>query len=70
MSTVDTERDGTVAVHTTDAPETVLPCCTHIAEAGGGHHELTLLHRIRLAGLIDQYAAGTAKVGDRPPPTR
>jgi magnesium-transporting ATPase (P-type) len=57
MSTVDLEGDGTVAVHTKGAPETVLPWCTTITEAAGGQRELTDLDRTRLAGLIDQYAA-------------
>ena len=57
MSTVDVEGDGTVAVHTKGAPETVLPCCTGIAEIGGGQSELTDLGRTRLTGLIDHYAA-------------
>ena len=57
MSTVDAEADGTVAVHTKGAPETVVPWCTTIAEAGGGHRDITALDRTRLAGLIDDYAA-------------
>ena len=57
MSTVDAEGDGTVAVHTKGAPETVVPWCTTIAEVGGGHRDLTVLDRTRLAGLIDHYAA-------------
>lgn len=57
MSTVDVEGDGTVAVHTKGAPETVLPCCTAIAETGGGQRDLTVADRSRLAGLVDGYAA-------------
>jgi calcium-translocating P-type ATPase len=57
MSTVDVEGDGTVAVHTKGAPETVLPCCTTIAEIGGGQSELADADRTRLTALIDQYAA-------------
>jgi len=57
MSTVDVEGDGTVAVHTKGAPETVLPCCTGIAEIGGAQRELTDLDRTHLTGLIDHYAA-------------
>ena len=57
MSTVDAEGDGNIAVHTKGAPETVLPWCTTITEAAGGHRDLTDLDRTRLAGLIDHYAA-------------
>jgi calcium-translocating P-type ATPase len=57
MSTVDVEGDETVAVHTKGAPETVLPCCTGIAEIGGGQRELTDADRTRLNKLIDDYAA-------------
>ncbi|WP_308214838.1 cation-translocating P-type ATPase [Mycolicibacter minnesotensis] len=57
MSTVDAEGDGTLAVHTKGAPETVLPCCTDIAGIGGGQNELTDLDRTRLTALIDSYAA-------------
>ncbi len=57
MSTVDVEDDGTVAVHTKGAPETVLPCCTGITEIGGGQRELTDLDRTHLTELIDHYAA-------------
>ena len=57
MSTVDVEGDGTVAVHTKGAPETVLPCCTGIAEIGGAQRELTDLDRSHLTELIDHYAA-------------
>jgi calcium-translocating P-type ATPase len=57
MSTVDVEGDGTVAVHTKGAPETVLPCCSGIAETGGGESELTDADRARLSGLIDSYSA-------------
>ncbi|UQX10773.1 cation-translocating P-type ATPase [Candidatus Mycobacterium methanotrophicum] len=57
MPTVDAEGNGNIAVHTKGAPETVLPCCTTIAEVGGGHRDLTDLDRTRLAGLIDHYAA-------------
>ena len=41
MSTVDVEGDGTVAVHTKGAPETVLSQCTAIAGAGGVCGDLT-----------------------------
>jgi magnesium-transporting ATPase (P-type) len=57
MSTVDVEDDGTVAVHTKGAPEAVLPCCTGIAEIGGGGSELTDFDRTHLTELIDRYAA-------------
>ncbi|MFI5783104.1 cation-translocating P-type ATPase [Nocardia sp. NPDC051570] len=56
MSTVDVEGDGTLAVHTKGAPETVLPCCLTIAEIGGGQHTLTDLDRTHLTALIDGYA--------------
>ena len=56
MTTIDTEGDGTVAVHTKGAPETVLPCCTAITESGGGRHDLTDLDRTRLTAVIDGYA--------------
>ena len=57
MSTVDVEGDGTIAAHTKGAPETVLPCCTGIAEIDGGQRELTDLDRTHLTELIDHYAA-------------
>lgn len=56
MSTVDVEPDGTVAVHTKGAPETVLPCCATIA-AGEGEHELDQADRDRLTEVVDGYAA-------------
>ena len=52
------EADGTVAVHTKGAPESVLPCCTSIsAEDGKGIRELTAADRTRLASVADGYAA-------------
>ncbi|CAN5390406.1 cation-transporting P-type ATPase [soil metagenome] len=62
MSTVDVEDDGTVAVHTKGAPETVVPLCTMIAEDGGRHRDLTESDRTRLAGLVDHYAAEGLRV--------
>ncbi len=62
MSTVDVEGDGTVAVHTKGAPETVLPCCSGIAEIGDGQSELTDADRTHVTGLIDHYAAQGLRV--------
>jgi calcium-translocating P-type ATPase len=61
MSTVDVEGDGTVAVHTKGAPETVLPACSSITEAGG-QRDLTVADRTRLAGLVDGYAGQGLRV--------
>jgi calcium-translocating P-type ATPase len=52
MSTVDRECDGTLAVHTKGAPETVLPCCTSV-----GGRTLTDTDRTELATIVDRYAA-------------
>lgn len=57
MSTVDTEGDGTLAVHTKGAPETVLTCCTSISDAAGGQRPLTDTDRAELAEIIDRRAA-------------
>ena len=58
MSTIDIEADGTLAVHTKGAPESVLPCCTKISsEDGGGERELTAGDRARLASVADGYAS-------------
>jgi calcium-translocating P-type ATPase len=54
MSTIDADADGTVAVHTKGAPETVLPLCVTIAD---GDHPFTVADRARLTVLIDRYAA-------------
>lgn len=57
MSTVDVERDATVAVHTKGAPETVLPCCTSILDAHHDQRDLTSADRAQLAQIIDSNAA-------------
>jgi magnesium-transporting ATPase (P-type) len=57
MSTVDVEPDGTVAVHTKGAPETVLPCCTSILDSGHGQRELTSVDRAKLAQITNNNAA-------------
>ena len=53
MSTVD-EVDAAVAVHTKGAPETVLPCCTAIAD-GDGQRPLTDADRREVAAVADGY---------------
>jgi calcium-translocating P-type ATPase len=57
MSTVDVEPDGTVAVHTKGAPETVLPCCTSILDARHGQRDLTDADRATLTEVINHNAA-------------
>ncbi len=57
MSTVDEEPDGTLAVHTKGAPESVLPCCTRISAEAGGECELTAADLRRISALVDDYAA-------------
>jgi magnesium-transporting ATPase (P-type) len=54
MSTIDADADGTIAVHTKGAPDTVLPLCVTIAD---GDHPFTAADRARLTVLIDGYAA-------------
>jgi calcium-translocating P-type ATPase len=54
MSTVDA-RDGSLAVHTKGAPESVLPLCTRIATYGGAV-ELEPGARVELAARVDSYA--------------
>jgi len=49
MSTIDGD-----VVHTKGAPETVLPCCTRIAD--GGERPITAADRNRLSALVDGYA--------------
>jgi magnesium-transporting ATPase (P-type) len=51
MSTVDVEPEGTVAVHTKGAPETVLPSCTSILDFRG-QRDLTAADRATLAEII------------------
>jgi len=54
MSTVDVDGDS-LAVHTKGAPETVLPCCTRVAD-DGGVRPLTAADRVRIAAVVDGYA--------------
>ena len=56
MSTVDLEPDGTLAVHTKGAPESVLPCCTRISTAEQGERELGPDDRARITEVADGYA--------------
>ena len=56
MSTIDTEGGGTVAVQTKGAAETVLPCCTHIAEAAAATTTSPSFTGSAWPGC-DQYAA-------------
>jgi magnesium-transporting ATPase (P-type) len=59
MSTIDAEGSadgGTLAVHTKGAPETVLPCCSHIL-AGGREAPLTTQWRSVVTGAATGYAA-------------
>ncbi|HVC14689.1 MAG TPA: cation-transporting P-type ATPase [Acidimicrobiales bacterium] len=62
MSTVDEEADGTLAVHTKGAPETVLPCCSRIVTAEGGERNLTARDRADVLAAVGRYAAEGLRV--------
>ncbi|MGB7588350.1 MAG: cation-transporting P-type ATPase, partial [Solirubrobacterales bacterium] len=55
MSTVN-EREGSLAVHTKGAPESVLPHCTHRADAAGVPIPISAAERSELDALVDSYA--------------
>lgn len=56
MSTVDDEVDGTLAVHTKGAPETILPCCSQFLVEQGPGAELTPSDRAAVMQLVTSYA--------------
>jgi calcium-translocating P-type ATPase len=61
MSTVDRETDA-LAVHTKGAPESVLPCCTHLLGVDGRPQPLDSESRQELQQALDRYAAGGQRV--------
>ena len=67
MSTLDEEAGGggqpaRLAVHTKGAPETVLPCCTHLLDADNAVQPLDESARRVLTRALDAYAASGLRV--------
>ncbi len=67
MTTLDEEaadagQPVTFAVHTKGAPESVLPCCTHLLDANNAVHPLDETARRVLTRALDGYAAGGLRV--------
>jgi len=61
MSTVDRDADGLV-VHTRDAPETVLPCCTRMRGPQGSAGLLEAAARVPLHATLDHDSARGLRV--------
>jgi len=61
MSTIDVEADGSIAIHTKGAAETVLPCCTH-AERAGESVAFDSGLREQVMQACDQYAGRGLRV--------
>jgi len=61
MSTVDHDADGLV-VHTRDAPETVLPCCTRMRGPQGSAGLLEAAARVPLQATLDHDSARGLRV--------
>jgi len=61
MSTVDDGTDGTLAVHTKGAPETVLPCCTCVLRADS-RQPLDAPATASVLRAVEQYAAQGLRV--------
>ena len=65
MSTIDLERaqeTSVLAVHTKGAPESVLPCCTHLLDDHGHPRPLDTVSRQELHQALDRYAADGLRV--------
>jgi len=62
MSTADEEADGTFAIHTKGAPETVLPCCTRIATAEDRERDVAPSDRNQVMSVVSRYAADGLRV--------
>ena len=56
MSSVDVEADGSVALHTKGAPETVLPLCTAVAGPGGSIRPLDQATMAAVEEAVDRRA--------------
>ncbi len=61
MSTVDLEA-AVVTIHTKGAPETVLPCCTHLLDPHGQARPLDDTALLELQRTLDRYAADGLRV--------
>ena len=69
MSTVDEERAqqtdqeaSVLAVHTKGAPESVVPCCTHLLDIHGHPRPLDGASRLALQDALDRYAVQGLRV--------
>ncbi|MEV4847533.1 cation-transporting P-type ATPase [Micromonospora matsumotoense] len=61
MSVVD-DTAGVLAVRTKGAPETVVPCCTHLVAPDGSVRGLDEPTRVELQHTLDRYAADGLRV--------
>ena len=66
MTSIDLDADAgrpdALAVHTKGAPESVLPCCTHLLDASGQAQVLDARTRATLTLALDRYAADGLRV--------
>ena len=61
MTSVD-DTAGVLVAHTKGAPETVLPCCTHVVDPNGSIRALDDRTHLELQRTLDRYAAGGLRV--------